>query len=193
MVSKLKKIFLFILVLGTTTGCSIKHHVASDYSQYLANNSTSDLPKTEISAKYSIDAATLNHQYEFRAATVGYAHLWIVEFGKMLDETLNSSAVKNSFKHIEKSDNENNLLIFFKLENYAFKHHHAYIDLNVSVTDQGKNLFTKTYHAEGKSQGAKMFWGGPFAMKNATQQSTKLALDQIFDELIKDTQMIINN
>jgi hypothetical protein len=31
-----------------------------------------------------------------------------------------------------------------------------------------------------------MFWGGVFAMKNATQQSTKLALDKILGDFIQD-------
>ena len=31
-----------------------------------------------------------------------------------------------------------------------------------------------------------MFWGGSFAMKNAIQQSTKLALDDILLEFIQD-------
>jgi hypothetical protein len=34
---------------------------------------------------------TENHRYEFRSAMVGYANLWIIEFGKILDETLNFS------------------------------------------------------------------------------------------------------
>lgn len=31
-----------------------------------------------------------------------------------------------------------------------------------------------------------MFWGGAFGMKNAIQQSTKSAIDQILIELIND-------
>ena len=31
-----------------------------------------------------------------------------------------------------------------------------------------------------------MFWGGAFAMKNAVQQSTKLAIDNILRQLIAD-------
>ena len=31
-----------------------------------------------------------------------------------------------------------------------------------------------------------MFWGGVFAMKNAVQQSTKLAIDQILKNLTSD-------
>lgn len=31
-----------------------------------------------------------------------------------------------------------------------------------------------------------MFWGGVFAQKNAVQQSTKLALDEILRQLIAD-------
>ena len=31
-----------------------------------------------------------------------------------------------------------------------------------------------------------MFWGGAFAQKNAVQQSTKLAIDEILRQLIAD-------
>ena len=50
----------------------------------------------------------------------------------------------------------------------------------------GQALFSKAYQVEGQSQGGKMFWGGPFAMKNAIQQSTKLALDEILRDFIAD-------
>jgi hypothetical protein len=50
----------------------------------------------------------------------------------------------------------------------------------------GQVVFSKTYTQDGKTQGGKMFWGGAFAQKNAVQQSTKLALDEILRQLISD-------
>jgi hypothetical protein len=50
----------------------------------------------------------------------------------------------------------------------------------------GQDVFTKVYDASGETQGGKMFWGGAFAMKNAIQQSTKLAMDDILRALIAD-------
>ena len=78
------------------------------------------------------------------------------------------------------------ILFPYNLENYEFKNYHAYISLNIALSENGNEILNKTYNSEGKSQGAKMFWGGPFAMKNATQQSTKLALDHILRKFIQD-------
>ena len=40
--------------------------------------------------------------------------------------------------------------------------------------------------ASGNTQGAKMFFGGAFGMKNAVQQSTKAAMDTIMGQFIRD-------
>ncbi|MDO6568986.1 hypothetical protein Q4561_18080 [Alteromonas sp. 1_MG-2023] len=186
----MKKIYITIILLTivATTGCSIKHPIAKDYGQYLINNQgESSLPKSSMGAEYTISEETLNHNYEFRSATVGYAHLWIVEFGDILKETLTSTDVQDSFGSLTENENGHaERLISFNLSNYEFKNHHAYISLDISLSENGNEQFSKTYNAEGLSQGAKMFWGGPWAMKNATQQSTKLALDSIISEFIED-------
>lgn len=182
---------MVVLSVTLMAGCTIKHPVAKDYPQYLANNKGEfTLPKSTIEADYEIDAATETHRYEFRAATVGYAHLWIVEFGQMLDATLRSEDVQASFGKLSKVNGaqQNPGLLRFNLENYEFKNHMAHVSLNISLEQDGKTVLNKTYHAKGKSQGGKMFFGGPFAMKNATQQSTKLAVDDILREFLKDTQ-----
>jgi hypothetical protein len=49
-----------------------------------------------------------------------------------------------------------------------------------------KKIFSKSYQESGKTQGGKMFWAGAFGQKNAVQQSTKLALDEILRQLITD-------
>ncbi|GAB59851.1 hypothetical protein [Rheinheimera nanhaiensis] len=183
---------LIVLFIGVTliAGCTIKHPIAKDYSQYLANNKGEvTLPKSTLEADYEIDSATETHRYEFRAATVGYAHLWIVEFGQMLEATLQSDDVQASFGKLSKINGtpQNSGLLRFNLENYEFKDHMAHVTLNISLEQDGKTVLNKTYHAKGKSQGGKMFFGGPFAMKNATQQSTKFAIDEILRDFINDT------
>lgn len=188
----MKNIYMLSLFAAVVlvTGCSINHPIAEDYNQYLVNNEgASTLPKTELEADYSINKETISHRYEFRAATVGYANLWIVEFGKILDLTLKSKDVQDAFGRLEESASNNIVdgnLISFTLEKYEFKDYHAFITLNI-VLSNGIDIFLdKTYYAEGRSQGGKMFWGGVFAMKNATQQSTKLALDKILGDFIQD-------
>ena len=191
----MKKVHLLVLALSLSllSGCSIKHPVAKDYPQYLAKNKGSvTLPKSALEASYQLDASTASHRYEFRAATVGYAHLWIVEFGQMLDATLASDDVQASFGKLDKlSDTQQHAAVLrFNLQNYEFKDHMAHVSLNISLEKNGQTVLNKTYHAQGKSQGGKMFFGGPFAMKNATQQSTKYALDEILREFINDTHAV---
>jgi len=79
----------------------------------------------------------------------------------------------NRHKPIVKNGN----LITFDLENYTFADFGAHIALRMSSIKKGAEVFSKTYYASGKAQGGKMLWGGAFAMKNAIQQSTRLALD----------------
>lgn len=179
-----------LFFLAVLSGCSINHPIAEDYGQYLDNNAGStQYPQADIDSQYQISKQTQDHRYEFRAATVGYAHLWIVEFGQILDQTLKSSDVQKAFGKLEPQDkgaNNQDYLITFDLENYEFKNHMAHVALNIALEKNGNNIFSKSYQAQGKSQGGKMFWGGPFAMKNATQQSTKLAIDEILADFIND-------
>lgn len=191
----MKKVSLVLVLLSIflATGCTIKHPIAKDYSQYLVNNKgESVLPKSQLEADYEITKKTESHRYEFRAATVGYAHLWIVEFGQMLDATLKSDDVQASFGKLVKvnGSQQNGVLLTFNVENYEFKDHMAHVSLNINMVQDGNIIINKTYHAKGKSQGGKMFFGGPFAMKNATQQSTKLAIDDILRDFINDIKMV---
>lgn len=187
---KALRLMMIVLAAATMAGCTIKHPIAKDYDQYLAKNKGEvTLPKSTIEAEYEITSNTASHHYEFRAATVGYAHLWIVEFGQMLEATLNSDDVQAAFGKLTKAQSapDNASVLRFNLENYEFKDHMAHVTLNISLEQHGKTVLNKTYHATGKSQGGKMFFGGPFAMKNATQQSTKYAVDEILREFINDS------
>jgi hypothetical protein len=52
--------------------------------------------------------------------------------------------------------------------------------------NKGAKVLDKTYRAGGKTHGGKMFWGVAVAMKNATQQSTKTAIDANTAEFTQD-------
>ena len=69
---------------------------------------------------------------------------------------------------------------------YKFEGFEARVKLNIKTTLNGKTIMHKTYYKKGNSQGGKMFWAGAFGQKNAVQQSTKLALDEILRQLISD-------
>lgn len=184
------QVMIAALAILSVTGCTISHHVAKDYPQYLANNSgRSNLPTTDKVAEYGLASSTQQHRYQFRAAVTGYANLWIVEFGQMLDAAMMSADVQRAFDGISKVPDtkaaEGDLLVF-SLQHYSFEDFGAHIVLAVSVVTSDGIAFEKTYAQAGKSQGGKMFWGGAFAQKNAVQQSTKLALDEILGQLIVD-------
>lgn len=179
-----------LLIIGAATGCSINHPVAKDYPQYLEKyGKEGNLPKTELKSNYSIDGKTETHRYEFRAATVGYAHLWIVEFGKILDETLNAPYVQSSFGELKKAGAEvkgSGSDIKFTLNSYEFKNYRAYVSMNIVLLKDGEELLNKNYTSEGESKGGQMWGAGPFGMKNATLDSTKTAIDKILTQFIDD-------
>lgn len=177
-----------LLLSALLTGCTINHPIDKDYAEYLANNQgESALPQAQAPASYGLTEQTRNHHYEFRAATVGYAHLWIVDFGKLLDTTLQSRDVQKAFGSLQQGSAAGDApYLVLNLEQYRFEDYRAYVTLNIEVQSAGKTLFSKRYSVEGKSQGGKMWLGGPFAMKNATQQSTKLAIDEILRRFIQD-------
>jgi hypothetical protein len=182
---------LFILCVAVSCGgCSIKHMVSDDYPQYLVNNQDlSKFPKTQYMAEYLLTQNTINHHYEFRAAMTGYAHLWIVEFGKMMETTLESADMQAAFKRLTKAvgDGTSSAMIMkYDLIDYQFEGFEARVKLRVSVAKTGVTIFDKTYFEKGLSQGGKMFWAGAFGMKNAIQQSTKSAIDKVLIQSLND-------
>jgi hypothetical protein len=170
-------------------GCSIRHDVAKDYPQYLINNqNASQLPSTTAASEYTILPATAANQYEFRSAMAGYANVWVVQFGEILDSTLQSHDVQAAFGKLTKYDGgaTSDGVLIFDLQSYTYVELGAHVSLKVTYRRGDQDVFSKVYQADGKTQGGKMFWGGAFAMKNAVQQSTKLAVDNILRQLIAD-------
>jgi hypothetical protein len=180
------------VVLATTlgSGCSIKHDIAKDYPQYLQNNQGEYLyGSTDSADGYHLTSSTQKFRYEFRAYTTGYANLWIVDFGQMLDATMQSSDVQEAFNGISKVTNlveRDGATLVFELVNYEFVDYAAKVALRARLQRGKTVIFEKLYQNAGRSQGGKMFWGGAFAQRNAVHQSTKHALDEILGELIND-------
>ncbi len=188
----MKKLLIFstTFLVISITGCSINHPVAKDYDAYLAKYGYETiLPKSDMESEYNIGSQTQNHSYQFRAATVGYAHVWIVEFGEILDKTLNSEYVQSAFGRLDKlsaeSSHQGNL-IEFELTEYEFKNYRAYTSLKIKVSNGAQELFSKIYKSEGGAKGGQMWGAGPFGMKNATLASTKNSIDKILREFLED-------
>lgn len=191
-----RSIFLVALIVLGTSACSIRHVIEQDYPQYLVNNTgAANLPNTDKASEYFLTSNTQKHNYEFRAVATGYANLWIVEFGKMLDDTLMSTDVQKAFGALQKVSDvsgDSRGLLTFDLQSYTFEDFGAHISLKISLSRLGQVVFSKTYEQDGKTQGGKMFWAGAFGQKNAVQQSTKLALDKILHQLISDLNTMTN-
>jgi len=185
----MSKLMVAFVALALVSGCTIRRYVAEDYPQYLINNQgESHLPPTQAASTYTLTPATTTQFYEFRSAMAGHANLWVVEFGKMLDATLQSRDVQGAFGRLTRAgagDPGDGLLVF-DLQRYEFTDMRAHIVLKVIHVERGAEVFSRVYQADGDAQGGKVFWGGVFAMKNAVHQSTKLALDEILRHMIAD-------
>ena len=96
---------------------------------------------------------------------------------------------KAAFGNLAKATTETqeggNTLVF-DLQSYTFDDFAAHVTMTISVKNPQGEVFKKTYTAHGNSQGGKMFFGGVFGMKNAVQQSTKFATDEIIASFIRD-------
>jgi len=192
---QIMRLTIVVCIVVISSSCSIKHVVSKDYSQYLVNNEGNyQLPHTDYVAEYVLTPNTVNHNYEFRAATVGYAHLWVVKFGEILEKTLQSKDVQSAFKQLSKAKDDGTsgvMIIKYNLINYEFEGFEARVKLQITALKSGTVIFDETYFQIGISQGGKMFWAGPFGMKNAIQQSTKNALDKILSQSLNDMKLKI--
>ncbi|WP_353220801.1 hypothetical protein [Salinisphaera sp. S4-8] len=178
----------FVAVTVLSTGCAT--HVASDYPQYLEKNAgDSNLPSTDRASAYYLPPRTAALSYEFRAFSTGVANKWVVDIGEMLDDTLQSRDVQTAFNGLRKVADANAAsdgLLTFALQTYSFNDFAAQISMHVTLQAGGRERLSKVYESSGKSQMGKMMLAGAFGQKNAVQQSTKAALDDILRQLIND-------
>jgi hypothetical protein len=168
--------------------CACSHMIAADYPQYLINNAgTANLPRSDRADNYFLTPNTETFRYEFRAFLTGAANLWVVEFGRMLDDTLQSADVQAAFGSLKKTaDAAAGDTLVFDLQDYVFTDFRATVSLRIALWRSGKVVFEKVYKQSGKEQIGKMVSAGAFGQKNAVQQSTKLAVDEILRQLIAD-------
>lgn len=169
---------------------TMKQVVSEDYKQYLANNEGNfPFPQTNYVAEYILTPSTVNHNYEFRSGLTGYVNLWIVNFGDILEKTLQGKDMQSAFKQLSKSAGEGSsgkMTIKYHLIDYKFEELEARLRLQISVLKGKTTVFDETYFEKGQSQGGKMFWTGAFGMKNSIQQSTKNAIDKILAKSLHD-------
>ncbi len=179
-----------VLALATMgAGC---HHIKSDYPTYLQKHSASPaLPRVPLEARYSIGEATLHHRLSIRSALAGYGNKWIVEFGAMLEQTMQSTELQETFAGLTRqaaSSGKPGYGIAFDLVDYQVSGLAAHLALRVVLERDGVVLIDKIYRSDGVPQVGKVFWGGAFTMRNALQASTKHAIDAALREFLIDTQ-----
>lgn len=187
------KLFLKFMVLGALislfAGCSTYRYAAKDYDRYLADSSgNAKLQKTTVEADYLLTKETAGHRYTFRSFAAGYENVWVVEFGKMLESSLQSQDAQESFWRLTKhtGSGTNGYLIVFDLKKYRFVDYEARATIHLSVRAKGKILFDKDYHTVGKTLAGEKFMGGVLATKNAIQALNKRAIDELMNEFIND-------
>ena len=183
----MKKCLLVILMLSGMTvaaGCATK--VQKDYVQYLANN-TNQLRSAKVDRPfgYSLSPATLQHSTTIRSGLAGVLNTWEVRFGDFLQATLDSSDMRNiiSLHPVQPNDVYK---IYFDLVQYEFANTRASVLLRIETMLANGTKLSKVYSGKGNLQTAKMIMLGDWAMKNAMQQSSKHAIDQIFREYLAD-------
>ena len=185
------KVFFIILVLGTA-GCSKQIH--DDYAVYLQNNANTNIfMPTQLPFTYSLSPETKLHTLTVQAWMAGPLNTWIVRFSEILLANMRSHDVRKSLPNVvEASPQPGTNSIFFHLVQYDFKNTKATIRLEITTRFADGSFQTKLYGAEGQAQRGKMYWGGPFAMKNAMQQSTKMAMDKILKYYTNDLALFVH-
>ena len=176
-----------------STGC-ITHYVMDEYPQYLQKNEGKlDLPKINTKLSYAMDEPSDKHIKKIQAVSTGWAHKWMIEFGKTLRATMNSTDVNKAFKKITYDKNKSGPLhIDFAVKEFDFREAKAHINVDATVSKKGKQILSKNYTEVGIGQGGKMFWAGAFGMKNAIHQSTKAAMDTLMKRLVEDIKVAAN-
>ena len=191
----MKRFYILAAVLLAFTATACTTPVQKDYPRYLANNAGMiNHQRVARSASYYMDKKTQNHRHNVRTLRGGLANKWVVEFGPMLEATMESDDVKKAIANLTKVSaprNSKGLLIEFSLEKYEFASSRATIDLKITVRNGKRKLLSKSYHAVGRGQAGKMWALGAVGIKNAVQQSTKSAVDQILTTFFRDMKKVV--
>lgn len=190
----MKRAFYLLAIAASLLTGACTHQVHPDYAQYLINNQGAvTFPRVAKSADYYLPPGTDDHNYKFSSAMGGLGNSWAVQFGRILDATMLGTDVRTAFGDVEKIESPKGgkgLVMIYAINSYVFEGFQAKVNLTITARKGSKKLLSKKYFAAGISQGGKMFWGGAYAMKNAVQQSTKSALDQILTEFIGDLKRV---
>lgn len=179
------KMINFLLLSLTFTLISCASKSTQDYGNYLnKNKGKAQLTKRNIGTGYYLTENTVAHSKKITSWTTGIGNSWEIKFQEVVDATLKSDDYTKALGKLEKhtSESKKGRYLRVNLVDYDFRDHRAFIDLKLEVINNGKSIFSKVYSSKGRSQGGKMFWAGAMGMKNAIQQSTMFAVNEIFEK-----------
>ena len=185
----MRKLILWCLPLFMLTGCAIHHDVAfQDINYVIAGERFRDTGAVAV-----IDEQTLNNQISIRSFMTGIANSWDAQPGQMLKQVVDMEFPQMfqyysfSTSYQEPMQGDRKLTIEMTIPSYTFEDFKATVTVNFRVFEPGKKqLLSKSYTAQGITQGGKMFWGGAFAMKSAIRQSSFDAYKKIFEMMRTD-------
>jgi hypothetical protein len=195
--SEMKRLAILTIgaILVLSAGCA--HKITFDSPPEYAVSTG----KQGIKVIAVIDRATLEHEVKIRSFMTGIAHSWNAQPGDMLRQVADIE-LPQMFASYKMSEVHRELpgalTLVLTVPSYTFEDFRASVTVQATAYGEGKrNLLQRTYSAEGDTQGAKMFWGGAFAMKSAIRQSSFDAFKQVFaqmrPDLVKAAEMIQRN
>lgn len=183
---------VLLLALVVMTGCA--HQVGFDPdAEYELETVRQEVPLLVV-----IDEETREHEEEVRSATVGWGHVWHVQVGEMLHQVADLEFSQTYAEHDIVAEGEatgrdgQDIKLELRVPEYRFEGFEARMRVQANAySADGESILDESYYAVGQSQGAKMFWGGAFAMKSAIRQSSMDAYRQAFRRLRDDLEEAI--
>jgi hypothetical protein len=182
---------LFLLVAVLLVGCAHSVEFKSpDTYQYVAT--------VPLKAVFYTEKNVKDKTWSGRAVSSGVANRWDVPIGRVVQQYANVY-LKAGFKEFVETETVpekpiQDILIRAVNMNYYMANQAAHCDLDFVIeSSSGKQVLSKSYHADGPSGFGRVIAGGVFAQKSAIRQSTHVALEIIFKNLMADIQTNYRN
>jgi hypothetical protein len=152
-----------------------------------------DAQKYDTKMTVAMDNKTLNNEVTIKSWMTGIGQDWNAQPGQMVKQVadIEFPQMFESYEFLEvfrePQKGTSDITMKIGVLKYEFANFQATFTLLAKVYGDDKRvLLDKSYTETGMSQGAKMFWGGAFAMKSAVRQSSFDALKKIFASLRRD-------
>ena len=180
--------YFLILFFIVISGCA--HKISFHEIDYSIGTQEHDAGLTVV-----MDSHTLNSEVSIKSFMTGIANNWDVQPGKMVKQVADIE-LPQMFKDYRFSklypEAPPHITLEITIPKYEFASFRATFILRAKAYSADKKVyFDNSYTEVGVSQGAKMFWGGAFAMKSAIRQSSFGALKNIFASLRRDLAKVL--